>query len=129
MDNKYSRGTSVSLLLMIFVVAIPTFAAQAKCKGNPKVIGACYFVHGRVNLGADTVRLRLWRVGTKRILGVAAGPSTDDAGDPIFPQNLRFESEDETIYGDFEVCPFTREREGAMQFVCIESASHLIVEH
>jgi hypothetical protein len=60
------------------------------------------------------------------MMGVAAGPSIDNTGDPIFPQNLKFKSGDEAIYGDFEVCPFTSERKGAMQFVCIESASHLV---
>jgi hypothetical protein len=62
------------------------------------------------------------------MLGVTAGPELDDTDGPIFPENLQFKHGDETIYGDFEVCPFTRERRGAMQFVCIESASHLVVK-
>ena len=32
------------------------------------------------------------------------------------------------IYGDFEVCPLSREKPGEMQFVCIESASNLVVK-
>jgi hypothetical protein len=32
---------------------------------------------------------------------------------------------DTEIYGDFDVCPFTKEKPGHMQMVCIESASHL----
>ncbi|MFZ3212287.1 MAG: hypothetical protein WA188_12310 [Terriglobales bacterium] len=62
------------------------------------------------------------------MLGVTAGPRLDDADDPIRPQNLKFNPGDETIYGDFEVCPFTRERKGAMRLVCIESASNVVVK-
>ena len=112
----------------MLVMVIPVFAAQPKCKGNPKVIGACYSVHGRLTRGADTVGLWLWPVGTKRMLGITSGPTLDDADAPIWPSNLKFNSGNEAIYGDFEVCPFTPERKGAMQMVCIESASNLVVE-
>jgi len=115
-------------LLLTLLFLLPAFAAQPKCKGNPKIVGACYSVHARLNLGADTVRLRLWPVGTKRILGVTGGPIMDDADDPIYPQNLRFTPDVEAIYGDFEVCPFTQEKAGAMRLVCIQSASHIVVK-
>ena len=115
-------------LLVLLVMVLPTFAATPKCKGNPYVVGACYSIHGRLNLGADTVRLWLWPVGTKRYLGVTGGPTLDDSIDPVFPQNLRFPHGDETIYGDFVVCPFTPEQKGHMRLVCIESATHLVTK-
>jgi hypothetical protein len=115
--------------LIVLIMVIPAFAAPPKCKGNAKVVGACYPVHGRLSMGADSVRLRLWPVGTKRMLGVTAGPRIDDADDPIRPRSLKFSSLDDDIYGDFEVCPFTPERKGAMQLVCIESVSHVVVKH
>ena len=115
-------------LLVLLILVIPAFTAPPKCKGNPKVVGACYSVHGRLTRGADTVVLRLWPVGTKRMMGVTAGPKLDDADDAIWPQNLKFDHGDEDIYGDFEVCPFTPERKGEMQLVCIESASHVVVK-
>jgi hypothetical protein len=63
------------------------------------------------------------------MLGVTGGPILDDAIAPIvIPQNMRFDS-NESIYGDFEVCPFTPERKGHLQLVCIESATHLVVKH
>ncbi|HZP23997.1 MAG TPA: hypothetical protein VFB04_11150 [Terriglobales bacterium] len=111
------------------ITYVPTIAAQPKCKGNSEVMAACYTVHGRLQLGADTVRLWLWPVGTKRYLGVTGGPVLDDAVAPIYPQNIKFDSNTEAIFGDFEVCPFTPERKGAMRLVCIESASHLVVKH
>jgi hypothetical protein len=39
---------------------------------------------------------------------------------------LRFAPDIEGIYGDFEVCPFTPERKGHMQMVCVQSAKKLI---
>ena len=114
-------------ILAVLIMVLPLFAAEPQCKENPRLIGACYKVHGRLDPGADTVELRLWRVGTKRILGISSGPSIDDASYPIFPNNLKF-PHSESICGDFEVCPFTRERKGTMRLVCIESASHLVVK-
>ena len=111
-------------LLVLLVIAIPAFAATPKCKENPKVVAACFSVHGRVSIGADTVTMYLWPVGTKRMLGVTGGPMLYD--DPIFPQNLKFDSNLDDIFGDFVVCPFTPERKGHLQLVCIESATHLV---
>jgi hypothetical protein len=59
------------------------------------------------------------------MLGVTGGPILDDAIDPIFPRTLKL-STGEDVYGDFEVCPFTPERKGHLQLVCIESATHLV---
>jgi hypothetical protein len=111
----------------MIAIATPGFA-QSKCKGNPKVVDACYSVHGRLSQGADSVALWLWPVGTKRMLGVSAGPRIEDAEDPIWPHGLKLPPDGE-IYADFEVCPFTPERKGEMRLVCIESASHVVVRH
>src|SRR5664279_1330199 len=110
-------------VIVTLLLSAPLLASQPVCKPNPKVIGACYVVHGRLGLGGDTVTLRLWPVGTKRMLGATGGSVPDDAVDPICPSGLKLPSESEVIYGDFEVCPFTQDRKGAMQMVCIESAS------
>ena len=103
-------------------------ASAPKCKGNPKIVATCFKVHGRLSTGADTIQLRLWPIGTKRMLGVSDGPAINDAEHPIYPKELTFSDENGTIYGDFEVCPFTPKRDGEMQFVCIESASHVIAK-
>ncbi len=118
----------MKLIIVTLMLIAPVFASEQECKGNPKLVAACYLVHGRLSLGADTVTLRLWPVGTKRILGVTGGPILDDSVDPIYPSTLKLPSEAEDIYGDFTVCPFTPERKGAMQLVCIESASHVLAK-
>ncbi|WP_446743846.1 hypothetical protein [Silvibacterium acidisoli] len=103
-------------------------AGAPRCKDNPKIVAACFMVHGRLSAGADTIQIRLWPIGTKRMLGVSDGPAINDAEHPIYPKALRFPDGNGAIYGDFEVCPFTPKRDGEMQFVCIESASHVIVK-
>jgi len=116
-------------LLVILLMTDPLLAALPGCKNNPKVVAACYSVRGRLTPGADTVRIYLWPVGTKRMLGVTGGPSLDDAEAPVYPGNLKFPSVNNVIYGDFEVCPFTLEEKGHLQLVCIESATHLVTRH
>jgi hypothetical protein len=63
------------------------------------------------------------------MLGVTAGPIADDSDDPIVPKNLAIPNGADAVYGDFEICPFTPERKGYMQMVCVESASHLFVKY
>jgi len=116
-------------LLMMVLLIIPVFGEQPKCKGNPKVIAACYPVHGRATFGSGTPALRIWPIGTKRMLGVTAGPIADDADDAIVPKNLWIPKGAVAVYGDFEVCPFVSERKGFMQMVCVESASHIFVKY
>ena len=120
--------TAVLLATSLYLLSQPYGSCEGKrtCKNNPKILGSCYAVHGRLSSGADTVELRLWPVGTRRMLGVSDGPNIDDANHPIFPTNMSFPNAGEPLYGDFEVCPFSPQRKGEMQFVCIESAKHLV---
>jgi hypothetical protein len=114
-------------LLAMLVIAIPACAVQPQCKENPKVIAACFSIHARANLGANSGPIYLWPIGTKRRLGVTGGPTLDDSVEPIFPRNLRFQSANDDVFGNFEVCPFTPQKEGHLQLVCIESAARLVV--
>ena len=96
---------------------------KAGCKSNPTLVGACFTIHGRIMATNGTPGMRIGRVGTKRILGVL--PSEDE----IVPEPLKkYFGPMTNLYGDLLVCPFTAPRPGEMQMVCIEAASHLVVE-
>jgi len=96
---------------------------KAGCKSNPALVGACFTIHGRIMATNGTPGMRIWRVGTKRMLGVL--PSEDE----IVPEPLKkYFGPMTNLYGDLLVCPFTEPRPGEMQMVCIEAASHLVVE-
>jgi hypothetical protein len=93
--------------------------------GNRRVVGECFKIHGRVRVvnGAGTV---IWRIGTDRKLWVE--------DEELIPENLAgamYKNKGDVygrdVFGDFEVCPFTKSKEGEMQIVCVESATHLVV--
>lgn len=100
------------------------------CKGNPKLVGQCFQIHGRAFVSNGTPDLRIWKVGTNRILGITASAIADDAEDPIAPDKLfrALVGDKHFVFGDFELCPFTPEREGHMQMVCVERAENLVIE-
>lgn len=95
----------------------PAFQA---CESDPDIVGACLRIHGRIAAYNGTPTLRIWRIGTDRLLGV-----DDDIPVPE-PLNRQL-NWDVNVYADFEICPFTPEREGEMRRVCIESAEHIVV--
>jgi hypothetical protein len=83
-----------------------------------------------------TPSYRLWKIGTKRLLGIYSGPGSErrdplDNEHPELPANLaaRYDMEPGTwAYADFEVCPLEPERTGFMQAACIESAKNIHIE-
>jgi hypothetical protein len=112
--------------LLALLIAIPVYSGERpSCKNNPKLVGECFKIHGRVRI-VNGIGMVIWRVGTDRILGVG------DV-DIVIPDNLSdamFRKGDvygRDVFGDFEVCPFTKNKEGEMQMVCVESASRLVV--
>ena len=111
----------------------------------------CYWTHGRLSFYNGDPTLRIWKIGTRRLLGVFNGPShfppritsfDDDVFSPELPKNLekiyraewkRLERDHRGIFpndvfADFEVCPLEPEKKGEMQAVCIESAKNIFVE-
>jgi len=103
------------------------------CK-TPSNASSCYWTRGRLGMSNGTPAFRLWKVGTKRLLGIYSGPSVDRYGldneNPEFPANVRrvFEPLKNRVFADFEICPLEPERPGVMQSVCIEGAKNIAVE-
>jgi hypothetical protein len=88
------------------------------CKTDPDIVDACFTVRGRLSLWNGTPTARIWHVGTKRILGVS-----DDYPPP---KSLSGKVDwDTEAWGDFDVCPLTKDIPGHMQMVCIESSSRI----
>lgn len=44
--------------------------ANGGCRRNPALVASCFTLHGRLFVGNGAPSMRIWRVGTKRILGV-----------------------------------------------------------
>jgi hypothetical protein len=126
-----SVGIAVSLTCTAMLAQPPgSNKAAGQCKNNSYLVGQCFRFHGRAFFSNGTPSLRIWHVGTNRILGITSRPLADDAENPIAPANLlnSLGGFDHFVFGDFEVCPFTPKRQGWMQMVCVERAENLAME-
>jgi hypothetical protein len=112
---------------MVAACILASLSMQADA-AEPHFAGSCFSVHGRLEQANGVPSLRIWRIGTKRILGVFDCAGRDESPDAI-PHSVKAlvgPYVSGPVYGDFLVCPFTSERAGWMQMVCIAKASHLV---
>lgn len=127
------------ILVMIAAVAIlsarPVLAEDgagpASCRASPQRTGDCFTVHGRMTSCTGVPNLRIWIVGTRRVLGVtdaAGNPAGDHIVPPKLDQSLSADGPcGKAAYGDFTVCPLTPDRPGVMRRVCLVEAGRLVV--
>src|SRR6266850_400543 len=118
-----------SLVLILFAIAAalsPTTVPPDKsCREHPQLIGKCFAVRGRLSVYNGTPAIRLWRIGTRRMLGVSE-QRFKLPGYRNLPENLQQQlNGDNQIVGDFLVCPFTKPKPSEMQLVCVESAKNV----
>lgn len=100
---------------------------EKSCRAHPQLIGRCFNVRGRLSTYNGAPALRIWRVGTRRMLGISE-QRFSVAGYRNVPADIESQlNQDVAIFGDFLVCPFTRSRPGEMQLVCIEAGKNLVV--
>jgi hypothetical protein len=122
-------ATSLVLILCGSVSAMsPSAFAPKSCSQNPQLIGKCFNVRGRLSVYNGNPAVRLWRIGTKRVLGVSDQRfSLPDYRN--LPEDLKKQLNGENlVIGDFLVCPFTPAKPREMQLVCIDSAKNVSVK-
>jgi hypothetical protein len=122
---------AASLLLLVFAgVSVPAPVSETtdkSCRAQPRLIGKCFSVHGRLSVYNGAPAVRIWRSGTRRMLGVSE-QRFNLPGYRNLPESLSHQlNGDNEIFGDFLVCPFTRPKPREMQLVCIESARNLSI--
>jgi hypothetical protein len=117
--RKLTRTKEGVKLQRYAVVSAPSFQS---CKADPDLAGECFKVRGRLSAWNGSPTWRISLPGSTRVLGVTTSklPPSVDESLPASLGNLDWNIE--TI-ASFEVCPFSRRKSGAMQMVCIESAS------
>jgi hypothetical protein len=123
---------SALLLLLAWgcVMAQTPVEHEAKsCRARSDLVGRCFNVHARLSVYNGTPSIRLWPVGTKRLLGVIDPKDISaEPGPSVIPASVSGRLDwDKEIFGDFLVCPLSRSRPGRMQTVCIESGRNLVV--
>jgi hypothetical protein len=125
-----------SSILLLFILSVAAEARRGvepqSCRSRPDVVGKCFSVHGRLSVYNGTPSIRLWPMGTKRLLGIIDPKDTSNAPGPtILPDDIKKKLDwNKDVFGDFVVCPLARQQTRRMQTVCIESGKNVIVrEH
>jgi len=100
------------------------------CKGSPNIMGECFTVHGRVG-AYNGIPMRMWVVGTHRMLNVVEATELNDDENSAIPASVGTlmalgRPQEIVVFGDYEVCPLEKDQPGRMRAVCIESASNLV---
>jgi len=125
------RLAAILVLLITSAIGAPRSSAlprvEKSCREHPRLIGSCFSVRGRLSIYNGAPALRLWRAGTRRMLGISEQRFAE-VGYRNVPEDIASKlNQDVTISGDYVVCPFTRSQLGEMQLVCIESGKNLVV--
>ena len=144
------RGAAAALGLLALVAGearaagadcrrIPVYSApcfsqtkpHAGCAPTSYAKAPCFTVHGILQGSNGVPAVRLWRSGTRRVLGIVGG-NGDPAAEGLIPEPLNSQMWTDTpgwlrsVSADFRVCPLAIERAGWMQPVCLVGASHVM---
>lgn len=121
----------VSATLLAFVlVTVACLAQDAACRLSARRVGECYTVHGRLYFVPESPEIRLWRIGTHRVLGILAPDGSDQnaLSEAMLERLWGGGDRPGRIYGEFEVCPLSPDQPGRMQMACLASATRMFVE-
>lgn len=123
MSRNYKHTTAILLLTSLaFVTAV---WAKELCEDKSQFVDSCFSIHGRLFVSNGTPGVRIWKVGTKRVLGVVNDSDTEDRNLPA--EIAKIITTDVHVYGDFEVCPLTKPKPKEMQMVCLMSGKNLTI--
>jgi hypothetical protein len=100
-------------------------ASVCRRQGFP-FVEPCQTVHAMLGLTNGTPGARLWKIGTKRILGVWEWIGEGSPCPLPASLNRLLGVEDKVVYADFVVRPVSRSTPGYMQMVCVASASKIV---
>jgi hypothetical protein len=118
MAVKFSARATLALsFLLLPVVLDAADTGTSSCRNDPRVIAACFQVHGRLSNWNGNPTRRIWVIGTKRMLGLRDGTELPAALEKSLSDF------DHEVVGDFEFCPFTPAKSGVMQVGCLAKVS------
>src|SRR5256885_9747185 len=87
---KLSLLLAVALLIAFSVVGESRFPEAPSCSTRPDLNGKCFNVHGRLSVYNGTPSIRLWPIGSKRLLGVLDPTDASNAPGPtILPETIK----------------------------------------
>ncbi len=90
----------------------------------------CYWTRGRIWIAQGGPSIRVWPVGTRRVLGIVnpkTGVTDVDETDALPDSVTAVLTEDVAVYGNYHICPIAPERRGWMRFVFIDKVAGKLV--
>ena len=124
-----NRSVTVILAGVVATASVEASAQpvseQAGCRHHKSFAGMCFMLRGRVGLYQGWPDMRIWPIGSKRLLGVL--PSENEDVPETLANLFRTMADGAHIYGKFEASPLSTEQPGQMQYVCIRSARDIRV--
>ncbi len=124
-DPESAAASSIAASARITRYGKVVSSASQTCKSDPDLVGKCFAVQGKMSAWNGNPTFRISPTGTNRILGVTDAPFPPSQPQ-LLPESLAGKvTMDANATGDFFVCPFTAEKSGHMQMVCVESATNL----
>jgi len=130
MPRHITRRILASAVASAIALLSPSFAMAAEsCAQDTRLSGPCFTVRGRLSAYNGTPGMRIWVVGTSRILGIGEGRFAPDGYD-FLPPNMPQSIDTEAFYfGNYTVCPFTKDTPGVMRLVCVQAVTGLRVDN
>src|ERR1700694_165330 len=122
--------------VLFFIIFTPSSAKsqltdsirpEQVCTHPTRFVGPCGTIRGRLGYANGGIPVRMWKVGTNRMLGV----EDETYGTPfcVLPPAVReLLNADKFVFADFVVRPLTVEEPGVMQRVCVASATNIRTE-
>ena len=129
MPPKAGLSALAALMALLgLIVGVAAGQPDKACREHPNLVAACFTVHARMRYYNGAPSVRLWPIGTDRLLGVSEG-QFDIPGHQNLPVSLRETLDHQReIYADFVVCPFTSSEPGVMRLVCVDSATKIVTK-
>ena len=126
--TSLGAGTLAAFLVICGLCQAAESVSKKSCKDHPQLSGPCFKLRGRLSIYNGTPSLRIWPVGTTRLLGVSEGRFAHPDVDNIPAQvRARLGSFDDELFADFSVCPFENDKPGVMRLICVEAATNILL--
>ena len=122
---------SILIIFTLFVLAAAPLSGNESldksCREHPRLVGKCFRVHGRLSVYNGAPALRIWKTGTKRVLGISEQRFAEPGYRNVPEDVAQKINQDVDLVGDYLVCPFTHSQPKEMQLVCIERGDNIHV--
>ncbi len=130
--RRSGKARRIVAALACGTVLLPSMASaqDASCRLSARRVGECFTIRGRLSFAPESPEIRLWRVGTSRVLGILAPDGSDEGvlSEAMLERLWGGGDLPGRIWGDFEVCPLSPDQPGRMQMACLAGATKLFVE-